>query len=83
MFIVGYTGSDINEYTLSTGFDVSTSSFVDSFSVSSQDNQVYGVAFNTNGTKMFVVGAQNDSVYEYTLSTGFDVSTASYDSSFL
>ena len=82
MFIVGYTGSDINEYTLSTGFDVSTSSFVDSFSVSSQDNQVYGVAFNTNGTKMFVVGAQNDSVYEYTLSTGFDVSTASYDSSF-
>jgi hypothetical protein len=26
---------------------------------------------------MFMVGASNDSVYEYTLSTGFDISTAS------
>ena len=78
MFMVGWDGDDVNEYTLSTGFDVSTASFVDSFSVSSQDNSPAGVTFNTDGTKMFVVGWNGDNVHEYTLSTGFDVSTASY-----
>jgi hypothetical protein len=78
MFIVGKTGSDVNEYTLSTGFDVSTASFVDSFSVSSQDANPHGVAFNSDGTKMFVSGFANDKIYEYSLSTGFDVSTASF-----
>ena len=38
MFVVGTTGDDVNEYTLSTGFDLSsTVTFVDSFSVSSKE----------------------------------------------
>ena len=82
MFVVGNSGNDVNEYTLSTGFDVSTASFVDSFSVASQDTNPQGLAFNTDGTKMFVVGAIGDDVNEYTLSTGFDVSTASFVDSF-
>ena len=80
MFIVGYAGQDINEYALTTGFDISTASFTDSFSVASQETEPYGVAFNSNGTKMFVVGNNVDTVFQYTLTTGFDVSTASYDS---
>jgi len=82
MFIVGTAGSDINEYTLSTGFDVSTASFVDSFSVASQETSPQDIAFNTNGTKMFIVGITGVDVNEYTLSTGFDVSTASFVDSF-
>ena len=82
MFVVGYSGQDVNEYTLSTGFDVSTASFVDSFSVSSQDTQPAGVAFNTDGTKMFVSGITGQDINEYTLSAGFDVSTASFVDSF-
>jgi hypothetical protein len=80
MFIVGDTGDDVNEYTLATGFDVSTSSFVDSFSVSAQEAAPQGVAFNPDGTKMFVVGNAAGEVHQYTLTTGFDVSTASYAS---
>jgi len=80
MFICGSDGDDVNEYTLSTGFDVSTASFVDAFSISSQENNPSALAFNTDGTKMFIVGLTNDTVYQYSLSTGFDVSTASYDS---
>ena len=78
MFIVGDTGNDVNEYTLSIGFDVSTSVYSQNFSVASQDTSPRGITFNTDGTKMFLVGQQNDSVYEYTLSTGFDISTASF-----
>ena len=80
MFIVGESGGDVNEYTLSTGFDVSTASFVDSFVVSSQDNAPLGLAFNADGTTMFIIGDTNNTVYQYTLSVGFDVSTASYAS---
>jgi hypothetical protein len=83
MFIVGSNGDDVNEYTLSTGFDVSTASYSQNFSVSAQDTAPQGIAFNTDGTKMFIVGAAGGGdVYEYTLSTGFDVSTASFVDSF-
>lgn len=82
MFITGHLGLDVNEYTLSTGFDVSTASFVDSFSVSSQMTSPRGINFNNDGTKMFITGEQDDEVNEYTLSTGFDVSTASFVGSF-
>ena len=79
MFVVGDSGNDINEYTLTTAFDVSTASFVDSFSVSSQDAVPQGLAFSTDGTKMFVIGNSGNNINEYTLTTAFDVSTASYN----
>ena len=78
MFVVGAQGDDINEYTLSTGFDVSTASYTQNFSVSAQDTTPISLTFNNDGTKMFVVGNQGDDINEYTLSTGFDVSTASF-----
>ena len=78
MFVSGYAGDDVNEYSLSTGWDVSTASFVDSFDVSSQDIQPRGLAFSTDGTKMFISGAVGNTIEEYTLSTGFDVSTSSH-----
>ena len=82
MFVVGVLGDDVNEYTLSTAFDVSTSSFVDSFDISSQEDSPTGLAFNNDGTKMFIAGNGGDDINEYTLSTGFDVSTASFVDSF-
>ena len=78
MFIAGTVNEKVYEYTLSTGFDVSTASFVDGFDISSQETGVTDLAFNTDGTKMFIVGTGSDTVYEYNLSDGFDVSTASY-----
>ena len=83
LYVIDYRGKDINEYTLSTAFDVSTASYVDNFDFSAQDSQghVYDLVFNTDGTKMFIVSSDSDSIIEYHLSTAFDVSTASYDSS--
>jgi sugar lactone lactonase YvrE len=82
MFIVGDSGDDVNEYTLSTGFDVSTASYSQNFSISAQETSPHGIAFNNNGTKMFIVGKTGDDVNEYALSTGFDVSSASYSQNF-
>ena len=81
MYIVGIGSATVYQYTLSTGFDLSTASYDSvSFSMSSQDSAVSGIAFNSDGTKMYMVGYANDSIHQYSLSTGFDVSTASYDS---
>ena len=79
MFITGWTGDDVNEYTLSTGFNVSTASFVDSFDVSGQEARPSAVQFDSDGTTMYVLGGHNiPTIWQYTLTTGFDVSTASY-----
>ena len=78
IFITGYSGDDVNEYSLSTAFDVSTASYVQRFVVSSQESVPQGITFNNDGTKMFIVGSTGDDVNEYSLSTAFDVSTASY-----
>ena len=82
MFILGRHGDDVNEYTLTTGFDVSTANFVDSFDVKPEEEDGMGLAFNTDGTKMFVTGFDGDDVNEYTLTTGFDVSTAKFKYTF-
>lgn len=82
-FFIACSNTDrIYEYNLSTAWDVSTASYVQRISVSAQDTVPVGVAFKSDGTKMFVVGYTNDSVYEYHLSTAWDISTASYDSLF-
>ena len=55
--LFGYTGDDVNEYTLSTGFDISTATFVGSFDVAHKIHGPGGLAFNNDGTKMFVGGS--------------------------
>jgi sugar lactone lactonase YvrE len=78
MYMVGNAGDAVNEYNLSTAWDVSTASYLQNFSVSTQDANPDGVFFKPDGTKMYVIGATGDAVYEYNLSTAWDVTTASY-----
>ena len=81
MYIIGYINDTVYQYTLSTAWDVSTASYNSKYkSVNSQDAKPLGVFFKPDGTKMYIVGNDNDTVYQYTLSTAWDVSTASYDS---
>ena len=82
MYIAGFIGSDINEYDLSTAWDISTASFLQSFSVSAQDGNVFGVTFKPDGTKMYMIGQINSDVYEYDLSTAWDISTSVFLQSF-
>jgi len=80
MYIVGESSVSVHQYSLSTAFDLSTASYDSvSFSLSGQDTVPFGIAFNSDGTKMYMVGAVGDSVYEYVLSTAFDLSSASYN----
>lgn len=80
LYVVGSTGDDVNEYDLSTAWDVSTASYVQNFSVSAQSDFPTGVLFKPDGTNMYVVGSGK--VFEYAISTAWDISTASYSDNF-
>ena len=80
MYVNGTTGDDVNQYTLSTAFNVSTATFVRLFSTASQDSAPNDIFFKPDGLSMFIMGATNDTVFQYTLSSAFDISTATYAS---
>src|SRR3989338_6604379 len=82
MYVIGITGGRVWQYSLSSAWDVSTASYDSvSKSVSSQTGEPYKVELSSAGTKMYVLGnTTGDSVYQYTLSTAWDISTATYDS---
>jgi len=78
MYVVGNSGSDVNQYTLSTAWDISTAVYTRARSVSSQDSSPFGLYFKPDGTSMYVAGSQYDRVYQYNLSTAWNIFTASY-----
>jgi len=78
MYLVGEYGRDVNQYTLSTAWDISSASYVRVFSVASQSDVPSGIFFKPDGTEMYVCGQSGDNVIQYTLSTAWNISTASY-----
>ena len=81
MFILdafGNNSAKVKAYQLTTAFDISTASYLHDFDVAAQDNNPTSMAFNNDGTKMFMTGRQNSHVNEYNLSTAFDIQTASF-----
>ena len=65
-------------------YDISTATFVHNFSVVANFTHVEGISFNNDGTKMFIIGIGGTpkEVNEYSLSTAFNISTASYVQNF-
>ena len=54
------------------------SGFVDSKGVTQK--LAHGITFKPDGTKMFVVGLSQNKIFEFDLSTAFDISTATISS---
>ena len=78
MYVVGYTGDDVNEYDLSPAWDITTSEYLQNFSVATQEGGPLDVFFKPDGTKMYVIGSSGDDVNEYDLSPAWDITTAEY-----
>ena len=78
MFVIDGTGDSVIEYDLDVPFDASTQMFVNAAGISAQENAPTGIAFSSDGTKMFVIGQTGDDVNEYDLSAPFDASTRSF-----
>lgn len=59
-------------------WDVSTAVYLQEFSVAAKELTPNGVCFKPDGTKMYTIGSNGDTVDEYDLGTQWDVSTAVY-----
>ena len=83
LFVAANTS--VHEYSLSTAWDVSTASYASkNKNLSSEvgSNSAKGVHFKADGTKMLIADGQGNRIWQYTLSTAWDISTASAAGSF-
>ena len=78
LFVVGRDTDKVFSYGFTTAWDLSTASYTgDSFSVASQTTIPSGIHFKPDGTKLYITGETTNSISEYSLSTAWDITTAS------
>lgn len=70
------------QYSLSTPFNLSTAIYTGKFFEPSEDSGMWSVNINNDGSRILTCGDEFDKVYQYTLTTPYDISTASYDNVF-
>ena len=81
-----FVGESVNdlilEYSLSSAYDISTATYTTSFDYGNATGSswIIEMIFNSTGTKLLVADSVNDKIWEIDLSTGFDLSTATYNS---
>jgi DNA-binding beta-propeller fold protein YncE len=69
----------VRRWDLATPFDISTASLVaGSLSITSQTGTKTGIAISPDGTRLYICCANSDPIYEYALSTPFDLGSGSY-----
>lgn len=83
MYVVGESGDDLTELTLSSPWDISTAATPTVVISSTTIQNVTGIReFNPkdvfippDGTKVYILGSYNDCVYQFTLTTAWNFST--------
>ena len=63
-----------------SAWDVSTASYDDKYkSVNSEDTNPRDVSFKSDGTKMYIMGTTNDTVFQYSLPAAGPANLKSYN----
>lgn len=85
MYLLDDTSNTIYQYSLSTPRQISSGVTYDtvSFSISSQDLDAKFITFSSDWIQLYVGWAQNNFLYKYVLGTAWDLSTISYDNSYI
>lgn len=76
VYILGDVTDTVYQYTLSTAFDLSSAGASVASKSIGEDSALGGLAFSSDGLKMYIVGANADTVYQYPLTIAWDLSTA-------
>jgi len=80
-FVCDNDAGVVESYTTSVSYDISDALQFDRLDISDQVSGASGLAFNAGGTRLYVIGVEDTQVHQYSLSTGYDLSTASFDKS--
>ena len=80
VYVLDWTSCICYSYTLSTAWDISTGTSDGlSFDFSSKSAKMSGIFFKSDGAKCYLCNANSKNVYQYTLSTPWNISTAAYE----
>jgi hypothetical protein len=81
MYVLGSVSGAMYQYTLSTAWDISSATYDSvSFDPTVQASGPISIFIGDNGKKLYVANLSDALVYQYTLSTPWDMSSATYDS---
>lgn len=83
MYTSGDTSDAIDQYSLTRAFDVSSISYLRTFSVSAQTTQPRGITFSPDGLNMYIVDDGSNRIIRYVLGTAWNISTAATPSFFV
>ncbi|KKK90699.1 hypothetical protein LCGC14_2720390, partial [marine sediment metagenome] len=79
MYVLGGEHDEINEYNLSTNWDISTALPHQVFDITTEETAPQGIFFKPDGTKFYVIGGQNTEINEYDLSSPWNIVSASFN----
>lgn len=77
LYLAGRGNNYFFQYdTSSNPYDISSSTYNGVYKdLSSQDSSIYDVTWNYDGTKLFMLGANDNNIYEYNIDTAYDLSS--------
>lgn len=78
MYITGSTNDNVYRYTLSTPWSISTANLAQTMNVAAYEITPTGIAFQNNGSNLYLVGSTSDKIHQFSLSVPWDISTTSY-----
>jgi len=82
MFIIGVGSDTLRQYSLSTAFDLSSSpTQVKEKDLSTIEGAPQDIEFNSDGTIVYVIGTENNSIDQWTLSSPYDIGSLEVASS--
>ena len=80
MWVAGKYLDQLVEFSLSTPYEIDTASSTGTtLDISSYESAVKGVHVNSEGTRLIIIGSNQDEWNEFHLSTGWDLTTATHD----
>ena len=81
-YVIGNSNDRVYEYDLATPWDISSGTYLQNVSIVAEENTATAVSFSSAGDRMYIAGTAKDNIYSYTLSTPWNVTTASLTHTF-
>jgi len=79
LYVMGNKGDDINQYSLSTAWDLTTATFVANKTIKGSgitaESSPNGFQMSDDGTRVFITGTGKDTIYALDLTTAWDITT--------
>lgn len=82
MYVCEISSGLILHWTLTTPFDLSTATYAAFLNVSAQTAQPHSLKFSDDGLKAFVVGADSNNIFQYSMANPYGISGAVYQKLF-